>query len=280
MLPTTPTDLAGAFFKIRPDPVPDDDLLPDGVLTGKELFGQGFVDEGDQRRAGGVLVSELAAADHGNPEQLVVVGRGAHPPGSGRSLGGSTGCPTMVKGKPELALDGQAAGKGRVLDPGNGIQALPSVMGELGHAGGLFEAGAGQRHLHGDHVVRVKAGVHRVQGDEGADEQGRADQQDHRQSTSLTTSAARTRPWRMPVPARLLESLSVEFRSVREMLKAGNSPKRMPVTQETVRVNASTRQSTPMADPSSPMRGSPAGLMASSARTPESRESGPECHRR
>ena len=35
----------------------------------------------------------------------------------------------------------------------------------------------------------------------------------------------------MPVPARLLLSLSVELRSVRDTLKAGNRPKRMPVTQ-------------------------------------------------
>ena len=77
--------------------------------------------------------------------------------------------------------------------------------------------------------------------------------------TSLMTSRERALLWRNPVPERLLLSFSVEFKSEREALKAGNSPKRMPVSNETPRVKPSTRQSMPMAEPSSPMRGSPAG---------------------
>ena len=85
---------------------------------------------------------------------------------------------------------------------------------------------------------------------------------------SLTTSSERAFPSRNPVPERLPLSLSVEFTSEREALKAGSSPKRMPVSNETPRVKPSTRQSMPMAEPFSPMRGRPAGLTASSARMP------------
>ncbi len=73
------------------------------------------------------------------------------------------------------------------------------------------------------------------------------------------------------MPARLLLSFSVEFRSVRDTLNAGNSPNRIPVAHDTASVKPSTRQSTPTAAPSSPIRGSPAGLIASSA--PHSQES-------
>ncbi len=86
--------------------------------------------------------------------------------------------------------------------------------------------------------------------------------------TSSTTSTDLAISCRNPVPARLLPSFSDEFKSVREAANAGNNPNRTPVRSETASVNPSSRQSRPMPEPSSPMRGSPAGLTASSARTP------------
>ncbi len=69
-------DLAGRLLKVGADPVANDNLLADGVFVGEELLRQGLVDEGNEGRAGGVLVSEFAAADHRNMEELVVVGGG------------------------------------------------------------------------------------------------------------------------------------------------------------------------------------------------------------
>ena len=63
-------------------------------------------------------------------------------------------------------------------------------------------------------------------------------------------------------------SFSVRLRSARELWSAGIRPKTIPVTTETAAVKASTRQSTPTSAPCSPMRGSPAVLMVSSARIP------------
>ena len=63
-------------------------------------------------------------------------------------------------------------------------------------------------------------------------------------------------------------SFSVRLRSARELWSAGIRPNTIPVTTETAAVKASTRQSTPTSAPCSPMRGSPAVLIVSSARIP------------
>jgi hypothetical protein len=76
--------------------------------------------------------------------------------------------------------------------------------------------------------------------------QGQRDFTDDPQRARLSLAA--------PLPERLPLSLRVEFKSEREALKAGNSPKRMPVRNETAKGTPSTRQSMPMAEPSSPMR--------------------------
>ena len=167
------------------------------------------------------------------------------------------------------------------FDSGDGVQAVAAVARELRDAGRLLIAVAGERHLHGEHVVRVEAGTDtacrarkvRISSAEPISSTRASE-------TSLITSSERALPWRKPVPERLLLSFRVEFRSVREALNAGKSPKRMPVSSETARVKASTRQSTPTAEPSSPMRGRPAGLTASRARTPgEAEQQGRGCRR-
>ena len=85
---------------------------------------------------------------------------------------------------------------------------------------------------------------------------------------SLTTIAARARRCFDPLPVRPPPSLSIAVRSARDDCHAGSDPKRRPVAIDTIRVNSSTRQSRPTLEPSSPMRGRPAVLTASSARIP------------
>ena len=171
-------NLPRGLFKLRPHRMPDHDLLADRIFLGEELLGQRFVDEGDTRRSGRVLIGEFAAAQDGDSEQLVVVGRGAHP--SRLPADPWTDRPAVHDGEreTELTLDGEAAGKGRFFDAGNGVEPLSAVVRELGHSGRLFEARAGQRHLHGDDVVGVEAGIDGVQGDEGADQQRGTNEQD------------------------------------------------------------------------------------------------------
>jgi len=71
--------------------------------------------------------------------------------------------------------------------------------------------------------MRVEAGIHGTKGHEGANEQRGANQQNQCKDTSLITSSERALLWRNPVPDRLLLSLSVEFKSVREALSAGRA---------------------------------------------------------
>ena len=173
-------DLARGLFKVGTNSVANDDLLADGIFVGEELLRQGLVDERHAGRAGGVLVGELAAADYGNAEELVVIGRGAHPARSRRPLGRIDRFADDGEGQAELALDGEAAGEGGILHAGDGVEALAAIVGELRHAGCLLIARSGQGHFHGDDVVRIKAGVDGVQRDKGADQQRRADEQHNR----------------------------------------------------------------------------------------------------
>ena len=174
-------NLACGFFKLRPYAMPDDNLLADRILLGKVLLGQRFVDQSHARRTARVLVGKLPPAKNRNLEQLVVVGRRAHP---SRARGPFLGIHRLSddrEGESELALNRQAAGKRRILHPGNRVQPLPSIMRKLRHPGGLFKARAGQRHLHGDDVVRINSRIHGVQRKECPDQQRRTDQQHQRQ---------------------------------------------------------------------------------------------------
>ena len=87
-------------------------------------------------------------------------------------------------------------------------------------------------------------------------------------ATSVTTRIDRALFCRKPVPDRPLASLSVVVRSVFELCSAGIRPKMTPVRSETRNAKPATRQSMPTAAPSSPTRGRPAVLIASSARMP------------
>jgi hypothetical protein len=74
--------------------------------------------------------------------------------------------------------------------------------------------------------------------------------------------------WRKLLPERLLESLMIEFKSVREATSAGISPKMTPVTMDSTSVNSTTRQSMPSSAPSCPSRGNPAVLTVKRKRMP------------
>ena len=64
-----------------------------------------------------------------------------------------------------------------VFDPGNGIEPLAAIARELRDAGRLLVAVAGERHLHGQHIMGIEAGTDTAEGEKGANEQRRADQQ-------------------------------------------------------------------------------------------------------
>ena len=65
--------------------------------------------------------------------------------------------------------------------PGIALMRSRPIADQLGDAGGLLEAVAGEGHFHGEDVVRVEAGVDVAQGEEGADEQGGSDEEDERE---------------------------------------------------------------------------------------------------
>ena len=54
----------------------------------------------------------------------------------------------------------------------------PPFESQLRNGRSFLEAVAGERHLHGEHVVRIEAGIDVAQRDEGANEQRGANEQD------------------------------------------------------------------------------------------------------
>ena len=170
-------DLAGGLFKLRADAFADDDLLADGILFGPVLLGHGLIDDDDAGAAPVILIGEVAAAENGNFEDGEIAGRSAHPAGAA-GVGIFAGrAADDVEGQAEAAFERQAAGGGGDFDAGNGVEALAAIADELGDAGGLLKALAGERHFQGEDVVRIEAGIDVAQGDEGADEQRGADEE-------------------------------------------------------------------------------------------------------
>ena len=91
-------------------------------------------------------------------------------------------------------IDGPPKARGRKFHSRESIEPVASIPQELSQAGRILVAWAVERHLHGQNIVRIEAGTHLVEGDEGADEKRRADQQhqgqrdfaDHQQRAGLS----------------------------------------------------------------------------------------------
>lgn len=61
------------------------------------------------------------------------------------------------------------------------LSRVAAIARELSYSSRLLVAVAIERHLRGENVVRIEAGTDTVQGNEGADQQCRTDQQNHSQ---------------------------------------------------------------------------------------------------
>ena len=126
------------------------------------------------------------------------------------------------EGQTELSLDGQAASEGGVFDAGDCIQPLAAIAGELRHAGCLLKRGPVSDISMVMTLWESKPGLTACKATKV------------RMSSAEPMSSTRARqhfaddeqrrgPFHdgMPVPERLLLSLSVEFRSVRETREGG-----------------------------------------------------------
>ena len=114
-------------------------------------------------------------------EDVEVAGRGVHPASAAGVRIFAQRAADDVEGQTEAAFERQAAGGRGGFDTGNGVDAFAAIASELRDSRGLLKAIAGERHLHGEHVVRVEAGIDVAQRNEGADEQRSADEQHQRE---------------------------------------------------------------------------------------------------
>ena len=183
----------------------------------------------------------------------------------------------MMIGRPKPPCKRHAARGAGDLDAGQRVQAFGAVPHQLRDGGGLREPLAPQRHAHRQHLMRIEPGIDRAQREESANEQRRADQQHERQS-HLGDDQQRARLVLPEPAARSAAALLERRRSDRCATNAapGTGRRRGRSASETIAVNASTRQSTPTPEPSTPMRGMLPGFTASSARMPSDAKRQPE----
>ena len=130
-------------------------------------------------RVRGVVFSKVASAQNGDPEQAQVTRRDAHPLASAAVFIDRT--PDDLEGRAIFDIDGPPKAGGRKFHSREGIEPVAAIPQELSHAGCVLVALAVERHLHGENIVRIEAGTHLVEGDEGANEKRRADEQDQGQ---------------------------------------------------------------------------------------------------
>ena len=172
-------DLAGGLSELGADAFANEELLANGIVFRPVFFLHGLVDENDARGGTGVLLGEVPAAQDGYVEDSEVAWGSAHPAGAAVPWRfGCGGAADDVEGQAVAAFERKAAGEGGDFDAGNGIEALASVVGDLGDAGGLFELVAGEGHFEGEDVAGIKAGVDLAQSNEGADEERGSDEDD------------------------------------------------------------------------------------------------------
>ena len=166
-LPVMPT-LLGPWFAV-------DDVLTDRILVGPKLLGQSFIDKRHSGRAGLIVFSKVASTQNWNLERAQISRRDAHPPAHATILLHPP--PNDLEPQRIFHIVRQPVRSGRNLNSGDGVQPLAPIPRELSHADRLLVAVAVERHLHGEHVVRIEAGTNTVQGDKCADQKRRPDQQ-------------------------------------------------------------------------------------------------------
>src|SRR5271156_5875025 len=170
-------DLTRGLFEFRAEPVADGNARADGVAFGPKVPGHGLADDHHAIGSGLIALVEGPAADQRNSKNLKVLRRNVAPlhvavirtVGRRHSFNGERQIDT--------AGDRQAAGTGNGFDARQSLDAAFRFTHGLRHAGGGRESRAGERHLHGQHIVRIEAGLHGAQRHESADKQRRANQQ-------------------------------------------------------------------------------------------------------
>src|SRR6266581_3076640 len=126
-------------------------------------------------RVGDVVLSEVASTQNGDSEQAQVTRRNAHPLASAAALFDRAS--DDLEARAIFDIDGPPKAGGRKFHSRESIEPVAAIPQELSQAGCVLVAWTVERHLQGQNVVRIEARAHLVEGDEGANEKRRADQQ-------------------------------------------------------------------------------------------------------
>src|SRR5690348_9954215 len=172
-----------------------------------------------------------------------------------------------LEGQAVASLKGKTASSRRELDSRNGAEAIDTLTDCVLHRFGRLKTRTGKGHLHRQYVVRIEARLHGAQRQRRSNQESRADDEhqcegnlehDERRTQSAVSTAGRGAGAVAKRPAQVFPS----------GVQRGRDAEQSPVPIDTAAVNASTRQSSVIDDPSAPRRGNPAVLIESSARMP------------
>ena len=102
-----------------------------------------------------ILLGEISPPEEGNFEDLEIARREVliQPAPFPKGVFALAAFPTMVKGSPNPPSSGMQHVEAEARTPGIAFNLSRLLRTNLRHSGGLGEALAGQRHLHGEHVV-------------------------------------------------------------------------------------------------------------------------------
>jgi hypothetical protein len=169
-------DLARPFFEFGAEAVARRDARAEFISLRPIFFGHRFVD--DDHVIGNHLVAlvEFAAAEERDAKHAEILRRNIAPLNVAVEIAVRWGHAFDRERQINASVHGQAACEADRFDAGNRANATLDFLRGRRHRRSLRKAIAGERHLHGENVVRVEAGLYFAKAQVSPDQQRGADQ--------------------------------------------------------------------------------------------------------